>query len=115
VKLDSITLAIATAALNTTAQLLLRGAALKGATPAEPIALAKNPLFICALAAYAISVLTWLSVLKRVPLPVAMPFMALTYVLAPVAARFIYQDAINLRMAGGMTLIVSGIIIVAYK
>jgi undecaprenyl phosphate-alpha-L-ara4N flippase subunit ArnE len=111
----SVGLALGTVALNSGAQLLLRGAALRGATPTEPLTLLKSPLFIIALAAYGLSVLTWLSVLRKVPLGVAMPFVALTYVVVPIAAWITFGDPISLRTVGGTALIIAGVLVVAVR
>ncbi len=111
----SVGLALGTVALNSGAQILLRGAALRGATPTEPLSLLKSPLFIIALAAYALSVLTWLSVLRKVPLSVAMPFVALTYVVVPLAAWAAFGDPISLRTVGGTALIIAGVLVVAVR
>ena len=111
----SVGLALGTVALNSGAQILLRGAALRGATPTEPLTLLKSPLFIIALAAYALSVLTWLSVLRKVPLSVAMPFVALTYVVVPIAAWVAFGDPISLRTMGGTALIIAGVLVVAVR
>lgn len=111
----SIALALLTVLLNSGAQLCLRGAALRGATPADPASLLRSPLFFGALAAYGLSVLTWLAVLKKLPLPVAMPFIALTYVAVPLAARWFFDDSLSWRMAAGAALIVAGVLVVAVK
>jgi drug/metabolite transporter (DMT)-like permease len=111
----SIALALVTVSLNSAAQLMLRGAALRGATPSEPLSLLKSPLFIGACCAYGLSVLTWLAVLKRVPLGLALPFSALMYVAAPIAARIIFGDPLTWRMAGGAILVVSGVLLVAAR
>lgn len=102
-----------TVLLNGSAQLLLRKAALTGAVPTNPLSLIKNPWFVSGLAAYGVSVLTWLFVLKRVPLAVAAPFVALVYVLVPLASRLVFSDAVSPRMWLGMALIVLGVTIVA--
>lgn len=112
---QSIALALLTVALNSSAQLLLRGAALRGASPSAPITLLKSPLFMGALCAYGLSVLTWLAVLKKVPLPVAIPFVALMYIAVPIAAKVIFGDPFTWRMAGGTALIVAGVIVVAAR
>jgi drug/metabolite transporter (DMT)-like permease len=108
----SIALALATVALNSAAQLMLRGAALRGATPAVPRTLVESPLFLGALVAYGLSVLTWLAVLKKVPLPSAIPFVALMYVLVPLSARLLFGDAFTWRMAGGSALVIAGVLVV---
>ncbi len=111
----SVGLALGTVALNTGAQILLRAAALRGASPTEPLTLLKSPLFLIALAAYALSVLVWLAVLRKLPLSVAMPFMALVYVAVPIAAWFAFRDPISLRTLGGTVLIIAGIVVVAAR
>ena len=112
---QSVGLALGTVVLNSGAQLLLRGAALRGATPTEPLSLIRSPLFVAALACYALSVLTWLSVLRKVPLGTAMPFVALTYIVVPIAARFAFGDPVDLRTVGGAALIVAGVLVVAVR
>lgn len=105
--------AVVTVVLNATAQLLLRQAAMTGAAPTSPLSLLKNAWFLCGLATYAASVLTWLLVLRKVPLTVAAPFVALVYVIVPLASRVLFSDAINARMWVGMLLVVAGVTLVA--
>lgn len=105
--------ALVTVVLNGGAQLLLRKAALSGAIPTSPASLLKNPWFLAGIAAYGFSVLSWLFVLKRVPLAIAAPFVALVYVLVPLASRFIFQDTIHPRMWVGMLLVAAGVTLVA--
>jgi undecaprenyl phosphate-alpha-L-ara4N flippase subunit ArnE len=109
----AILFAAITVLLNGSAQLLLRQAAHTGASPTEPLSLLKNPWFMAGLVAYGVSVLTWLFVLKRVPLSVAAPFVALVYVLVPLAARVLFSDGITPRMWLGMVLVVAGVTLVA--
>lgn len=105
--------ALLTVILNGGAQLLLRKAALSGAVPTNPASLIKNAWFIAGIGAYAVSVLTWLFVLRRVPLAVAAPFVALVYVLVPLASRIVFSDAVSPRMWVGMALIAVGVTVVA--
>jgi drug/metabolite transporter (DMT)-like permease len=105
--------AIVTVLLNGGAQLLLRKAALSGAAPTSPLSLISNPWFVTGIAAYAVSVLTWLFVLKRVPLAVAAPFVALVYVLVPLASRTVFGDQIHPRMWLGMFLVTVGVTLIA--
>lgn len=99
--------------LNGSAQLLLRQAAQSGAIPTQPLSLIRNVWFMAGLVAYGVSVLTWLFVLRRVPLAVAAPFVALVYVLVPLASRFAFDDTVSSRMWMGMALIVLGVTLVA--
>lgn len=105
--------ATVTVLLNGSAQLLLRKAALSGAVPTNPASLVTNVWFLAGIFAYAFSVLTWLFVLKRVPLSVAAPFVALVYVLVPIVSRVLFRDTILPRMWIGMTLVVIGVTLVA--
>lgn len=107
--------AIATVVLNGSAQLLLRKAALTGADPAAPASLVRSPWLLVGVALYGISVLTWLSVLKRTPLAVAAPFVALVYVLVPLLSRSVFGDVITQRMWIGMALVVAGVTLVARR
>ena len=105
--------ALITVVLNGGAQLLLRQAALTGAQPTDPMSLARNAWFLAGIASYALSVLTWLFVLKRVPLSVAAPFVALVYVAVPLASRLVFDDEVSPRMWIGMLLVVLGVTLVA--
>lgn len=109
----AILFATVTVLFNGGAQLLLRKAALSGAVPTNPVSLAGNPWFLSGLAAYGVSVLTWLFVLRRVPLSVAAPFVALVYVLVPLASRLVFSDTVSPKMWLGMALIVLGVTVVA--
>ena len=105
--------ALVTVLLNGGAQLLLRKAALTGAVPTSPLSLFQNSYFLGGIAAYGVSVLTWLFVLKRVPLSVAAPFVALVYVAVPLASRVLCDDTIAPKMWLGMLFIVIGVTLVA--
>ncbi len=109
----SASFAVVTVLLNGSAQLLLRKAALSGATPSNPLSLLTNVWFVIGLAAYGFSVLTWLVVLRRVPLSIAAPFIALVYVLVPIASRTLFAEAVTTRMWLGMLLVVVGVTLVA--
>src|SRR5882757_8235872 len=99
--MNSIALALATVILNGGAQLLLRGAALRGADPLRPATLLTTPFFLMGVVGYGLSVLTWLAVLRRVPLSVAAPCIALVYIVVPLGARLVFADVLNWRMLGG--------------
>ncbi|HEX7670902.1 MAG TPA: EamA family transporter [Polyangiaceae bacterium] len=109
----SVLFAAVTVALNGSAQLLLRQAALTGAVPTNPLTLLRNGWFMLGLVAYGGSVLTWLFVLRRVPLSVAAPFVALVYVLVPLASRLLFADSVSPRTWLGMLLVVLGVTLVA--
>jgi undecaprenyl phosphate-alpha-L-ara4N flippase subunit ArnE len=112
-KASSLIFALVTVVLNGCAQLLLRKAALTGAVPTLPMTLLRNGWFMVGLFAYAGSVLTWLRVLGDVPLSVAAPFVALVYVLVPLASRVVFEDQISPKMWMGMLLVALGVTLVA--
>ena len=70
-----------------------------------------NPLVLAGLSAYVISSARWLVVLTRLPLSVAYPFGALSYVLV-VLASFIAGETITAARFGGVVLIVCGILLI---
>ena len=105
--------AFITVLLNGAAQLLLRQAAVTGAVPTAPLTLLRSPWFMGGLAAYGCSVLTWLVVLRKVPLAVAAPVVALVYVLVPLASRALFGDHVSPRMWIGMALVVLGVTLVS--
>lgn len=112
-KAASLVFALITVVLNGSAQLLLRKAALTGAVPAVPVTLLRNAWFMVGLLTYAGSVLTWLRVLGDIPLSVAAPFVALVYVLVPLASRVVFDDVISPKMWMGMVLVALGVTLVA--
>ena len=70
-----------------------------------------NPLVLIGLAAYVISSALWLVVLTRLPLSVAYPFGALSYVLV-VSASFLTGESITLTRLGGVLFIITGILLI---
>ena len=110
---SALVFALITVLLNGGAQLVLRKAALTGASPTDPASLLGSGWFLAGIAAYGLSVLTWLFVLKRVPLTIAAPFVALVYVVVPIASRTVFGDAIHTRMWLGMALVMAGVTLVA--
>jgi len=70
-----------------------------------------NPFVLIGLGAYALSSFIWLIVLTRLPLSVAYPFGALSYVFIVIAAILAGEDVTMQRLLGVLCIIV-GIIIV---
>jgi multidrug transporter EmrE-like cation transporter len=75
------------------------------------ILLNKNTFLIFAAAAvlYAGSTLAWIVALRSIPLSRAYLFMALGFVIVPVAAHFIFDEPLNLQLLIGAALICAGI------
>ena len=71
-----------------------------------------TPLVLAGIAAYAASTVSWLVVLSRVPLSVAYPFAALSYVVV-VAVAVISGEAVGALRWAGVALIVAGVFLVS--
>jgi drug/metabolite transporter (DMT)-like permease len=92
-------------------QLLFRGAALS-ANAAGQFA---NPrsllLFATAIALYGIMTVLWAQALRELPLAKAYPFMALSFLIIPVAEHLIYGQAWSWNAVIGGAVIVAGIVV----
>jgi drug/metabolite transporter (DMT)-like permease len=76
------------------------------------IAAATSPWVLLGLAVFAISAVVWLAVLSRVPLSLAYPFNAVSYLVILTASILVLHERANLWTWGGTALVVSGLIIV---
>jgi undecaprenyl phosphate-alpha-L-ara4N flippase subunit ArnE len=61
-----------------------------------------------AMVLYGAATLYWIYLLQQIPLSRAYPFAALSFVLVPAFAWVVFGDAITLRYAGGVVLIMLG-------
>ena len=62
---------------------------------------------------YGVATLLWISLLRYVPLNKAYVFMALSFVLVPIASYFVFREHITVGYWIGVALIVSGVIVAA--
>jgi len=67
--------------------------------------------FVAALALYAVVTLVWIWVLQFVPLSLAYPFMALSFVLVPVASWLLLAEQLGVRYIVGVLLIGAGVLL----
>ncbi|AGB72838.1 MULTISPECIES: EamA family transporter [Rhizobium] len=58
---------------------------------------------------WAVELFAWTAVLERVPLTIAFPLMALSYVVIVLAGAVIFKENINLRHATGVFLVTAGV------
>ena len=72
-----------------------------------------TPLVIAGLACYAVSAMVWLVVLSRVDLNYAYPFLALMYVLIPLASKFVLHEQVPARRWLGVAVVVIGVVLVS--
>lgn len=63
---------------------------------------------------YAASSVLWVIALRSVPLSIAYPFMALGYILVPLAALVFYGEHLNLRYFLGAFLIMLGLVVTTF-
>ena len=70
-----------------------------------------NPYLWSALFVYGAATLLWVFVLSRVELGKAMPFMALTFVIAPAASAMLFDERLDLMYWTGVLVIVVGVCI----
>jgi multidrug transporter EmrE-like cation transporter len=70
-------------------------------------------IFVAAAALYGASTLAWIVALRSIPLSQAYLFMALGFVIVPVAAHFVFGEPLPLRLLVGAALVCAGIWVAA--
>lgn len=117
----AIALVIATAFLNTAAQLLLKAAVNKIGDAAFNLGnllplswqLASNPYLIFGLCIYAFSVLVWLFVLSRIDVSAAYPLMSVGFIINAVAAHYLLNEPLTFTRISGIIVIMAGVYLVS--
>lgn len=69
--------------------------------------------FVLALLFFASGTLLWVVLLKYVPLSLAYPFVALSFVILPVASHFLFGEPLTPRYFVGLIFFVTGLLLVA--
>ena len=69
--------------------------------------------FIFALCFYCAGTLLWIFALKRMPLTVAYPFVALSFIVTPILASIFLDERLSLANGLGGLLIISGVLVIA--
>ena len=75
------------------------------------LALTSNAWFVSGVLLYAFATVLWIHVLQHVPLARAYPFVALGFVLVPLAGAYFFDESLDGRYLLGVALIVSGILL----
>ena len=70
-----------------------------------------NPFLVSAIFLYAFTVLVWIYVLRILPLSIAYPITALSYVIVPFLSFILLKEKISIYNFIGMALIISGVIV----
>jgi len=100
------------ALLLSTGQILFKKAALAG-VGGGLFASFLNVWMIAALVLYASATLLWVYILRTIPLSTAYPFVALGFIVVPIAGVMIFGEEIGWRYFVGSFLIVSGIAVIS--
>ncbi len=99
-----------TIALNVVGQYLLKAGTGKVTLAlSQWVAIITNPEILLGLAAYVVSLVTWLLLLKRLPLAVAYPTLSLSYVLIVLVGVAILREPWSWTRAAGSVVIVLGV------
>lgn len=76
------------------------------------LALALNPYLVGAVLLYALLSAVWVWVLTFVPLSIAYPFVALTFVLTVASGALLFDEAVTVRLLLGGAMIIAGLIVI---
>jgi undecaprenyl phosphate-alpha-L-ara4N flippase subunit ArnE len=71
-----------------------------------------DPYFVAALALYGLGTLLWVYVLRHMTLSQAYPFMAISYVLVPVASIYFFHEVLTPRYWMGLGLVIGGMLVI---
>ena len=71
----------------------------------------KNPFLVAAVFLYAATILVWIYVLRTLPLSLAYPLTALSYVIVPVLGFVFLQEKMSWQTLAGSLLIILGVVI----
>jgi drug/metabolite transporter (DMT)-like permease len=71
----------------------------------------KNPFLVSAVFLYAVTILIWIYVLRTLPLSLAYPLTALSYVIVPILSFLFLHEKISWQTVLGCGVIIVGIVI----
>jgi undecaprenyl phosphate-alpha-L-ara4N flippase subunit ArnE len=116
--LASLVLVLCSVGLAATGQLMLKTgmkvAAERAAADGGSLAIkaATSPFVIFGLMIFAVSAVTWLATLSRVPLSIAYPFNALGFIIILIMSSILLNERTNIWTWVGTVVVVSGLILV---
>jgi undecaprenyl phosphate-alpha-L-ara4N flippase subunit ArnE len=73
-----------------------------------------EPIFIVALVVYAVATVLWVICLSRVPLTLAYPIVALSYIIVPLLAKVFLGESLSMHSFIGAAVIIAGVYISIY-
>jgi drug/metabolite transporter (DMT)-like permease len=83
--------------------------------PALALSFLKNPYLVTAVFLYAVTILLWIYVLKHLPLSLAYPVTALSYVIVPIISAFVLKEDVGPTTIAGTVLILAGISLISLR
>ena len=106
-------------AVDTAVQIAFKAAAKQlgdGDMNAEWLAAAaSSPMVWCAVLLYLTVFVLWMLILQQIDLSRAFPLTALTYVSVPAAGVLLFHESLTLVQAGGIALILAGVVLVGQE
>ena len=99
------------ALLLSTGQILFKQASVVG-SPKPFHAALFNGWMASALMLYAIATALWVWILRTTPLSIAYPFVALGFILVPLAAHYFFGEPLTTRHVVGTVLIIAGLLVI---
>jgi drug/metabolite transporter (DMT)-like permease len=74
-----------------------------------------NPFLIIAIVLYAVTIVLWIYVLKQLPLTVAYPITALSFIIVPMLSSFYLDEKVTIYTFIGGVLVILGVLLTQYK
>ena len=117
-----LSLIIASVSLNALAQIFLRKAMLspdisraiqEGANWVVLAWSVINPFFLIGMLCYGVGIVVWLSVLSKLEVSLAYPFLSIGYVITAVIGYFLMGEGVTLSRVAGIGLICFGLMVLA--
>lgn len=84
-----------------------------GASGADFVAQLLDPRTVLGLALYGASALFYIVALRRIPMSVALPCTAVSYVAAALIGHFVFQEPVGTQQIAALTLIGAGVVLLA--
>ncbi|HEY4076674.1 MAG TPA: hypothetical protein VGM26_07045 [Rhizomicrobium sp.] len=91
----------------------IRAAMASGDVSSLVLAFLLSPAVLAGLAMYGIGTLIWLSVLARMDLSLAYPFVGLSFLLTAILGYFLFHEAFHAGRILGTALVMAGVVLVA--
>lgn len=117
--MNNILMILGSVLLNAVAQLLIRKGMLEvGAVGVNNIMQNLGPMLANiwlwgAMLSYAVSILMWMSVLSKVEVSYAYPFLSVGYIVAAVAGYALFNEHLSITRIAGIVVICIGVILIS--